>query len=152
MLGANDLPNAVLFACTLNAVRSPMAAAMLRHLAGRRIYVESAGVREGEADPFVAAVMEEIGIDLSRHQPHTLADLHDTTFDLIISLSPEAHHQALEMTRTMAVDVEYWPTFDASIMADQGSREQVLQSYRSVRDALFNRIKQRFELTGAPSV
>ena len=151
-MDARGLPGSVLFACTMNAVRSPMAAAILRHLAGRQVYVESAGVRAGEVDPFVAAVMDEIGIDLSRHEPHTLADLHDTSFDLIITLSPEAHHQALELTRTMAVDVEYWPTFDASLMIGQGNREQTLQSYRAVRDRLFNRIKDRFGMTGGPTV
>ncbi len=149
---ARGLPGSVLFACTMNAVRSPMAAAILRHLAGRRAYVESAGVRAGEVDPFVAAVMDEIGIDLSEHVPHSLADLHDTSFDLIITLSPEAHHQALELTRTMAVDVEYWPTFDASMMIGQGNREQTLESYRAVRDRLFNRIKDRFAMTGGPTV
>lgn len=149
---SRSMPGSVLFACTLNAVRSPMAAAILRHLAGRRIYVESAGVRAGEPDAFVIAVMDELGIDLTRHQPHTLGQLNDTSFDLIISLSPEAHHQALEMTRTMAVDVEYWPTFDASMMVGQGSREQILDSYRAVRDRLFKRIKDRFHLSGGPVV
>ena len=148
----NDRPGAVLFACTMNAVRSPMAAAILKHLAGRRIYVASAGVRAGEPDPFVAAVMDEIGIDMASHRPHTLRDLHDTSFDLIVTLSPEAHHQALELTRTMAVDVEYWPTLDASLMLGQGSREQTLDSYRAVREALFTRIKRRFDLDGGPSV
>ncbi len=145
-------PNAVLFACTMNAVRSPMAAAILRHLAGRSIYVESAGIREGDADPFVTAVMNEIGIDVSQHRPRTLHDLNDSSFDLIVTLSPEAHHQALEFTRTMAVDVEYWPTFDASIMIGSGSRDQVLASYRQVRDHLFAKIKSRFALSGGPSV
>lgn len=129
-----------------------MAAAILRHLGGRRIYVESAGVRTDEPDVFAAAVMDEIGIDISQHKPRTLQELHDTSFDLIITLSPEAHHQALELTRTMAVEVEYWPTFDATLMAGQGSREQILQAYRSVRDALFRRIKQRFGFEGGPSV
>jgi len=129
-----------------------MAAGILRHLAGHRTYVESAGVRQGEPDPFVIAVMGEIGIDLTDHQPHTLTDLHDTTFDLIVTLSPEAHHQALELTRTMAVDVEYWPTFDASILVGQGNRDQVLDSYRSVRNTLFDKIKQRFGFSGGPSV
>ena len=147
-----DAPGAVLFACTLNVVRSPMAAAILRHLTQRRIYVESAGVRAGEPDAFVTAVMDEIGIDMSRHQPRTLADLNDTSFDLIITLSPEAHHQALELTRTMAVAVEYWPTFDASLMIGTGSREHVLSAYRAVRDGLFQRIKQRFHLEGGPTI
>jgi protein-tyrosine-phosphatase len=150
--GANELPAAVLFACTMNAVRSPMAAAILNHLAGRRVYTASAGVRAGELDPFVVAVMEEIGIDVSRHKPQTLRDLNDTTFDLIITLSPEAHHQALELTRTMAVDVEYWPTFDASLMVGSGNRDQTLAAYRQVRDLLFTKIKKRFGLGGGPSV
>jgi protein-tyrosine-phosphatase len=150
--GRHDLPGAVLFVCTMNSVRSPMAAAILRHLAGRRAYVESAGVRAGGPDAFAMAAMEEIGIDLSHHAPRTLRDLHDTSFDLIVTLSPEAHHQALELTRTMAVEVEYWPTFDATLMIGHSSREQVLQAYRGVRDALFRRIKQRFALEGGPSV
>jgi protein-tyrosine-phosphatase len=149
---SRGLPGAVLFACTMNAIRSPMAAAILRHLAGQRSYVESAGVRAGEWDGFVVAVMEEIGIDLARHRPRRIADLDDTSFDLIVTLSPEAHHQALELTRTMAVDVEYWPTFDPSVLAGQGSREQVLDAYRAVRDGLFRRIKTRFDLMGGPSV
>jgi len=147
-----EMPGAVLFACTMNAVRSPMAAAMFAHLVGPRAYVASAGVRAGETDGFVVAVMDEIGIDVSRHQPHTIADLQDTTFDLIVSLSPEAHHQALELTRTMAVDVEYWPTLDASLMLGQGNREQVLDHYRKVRDQLFNKIKTRFRLEGGPTI
>jgi protein-tyrosine-phosphatase len=145
-----DLPGAVLFACTINAIRSPMAAAILKHLTGRRVYVESAGVRPGEPDPFVAAVMEEIGIDLTRHAPHSIADLGDTSFDLIVTLSPEAHHQALELTRTMAVDVEYWPTLDPSLV--MGNRDQILDAYRAVRDGLFRRIKARFGLEGGPTV
>lgn len=152
MSNPGDLPGAVLFACTMNEVRSPMAAAILRHLTQRRIYVESAGVRAGKNDPFVNAVMDEIGIDMARHVPRSLRDLHDTSFDLIITLSPEAHHQALELTRTMAVDVEYWPTFDASLVAASGNREQILQAYRTVRDHLFRRIKQRFRLEGGPSL
>jgi protein-tyrosine-phosphatase len=147
-----DLPGAVLFACTMNAVRSPMAAAILRHLAGGRVYVESAGVKAGGPDPFAIAVMDEIGIDIAGHRPSTLQELHDTSFDLIVSLSPEAHHQALELTRTMAVEVEYWPTFDATMMVGHGSREQVLAAYRGVRDQLFERIRRRFGFEGGPSV
>ncbi|HRY05995.1 MAG TPA: low molecular weight phosphatase family protein [Hyphomicrobiaceae bacterium] len=149
---AGDLPGAVLFACSMNAVRSPMAAAMLRHLAGKRVYVESAGVRAGDPDGFAAAVMSEIGIDMSAHMPRTIAELNDTSFDLVVTLSPEAHHQALELTRTMAVDVEYWPTIDATVHLGQGNREQMLHYYRGVRDNLFERIMQRFCFEGGPSV
>ena len=150
--GVGELPGSVLFACTLNAVRSVMAAAILRHLAGRRVWVRSAGVRAGEPDPFVAAVMDEIGIDVSDHTPLTIEQLDDTSFDVIVTLSPEAHHHALELTRTMAVDVEYWPTGDATAMIGGGSREQILDAYRAVRDRLFSRIKARFGLEGGPSV
>jgi len=149
---SGELPCAVLFACTMNAVRSPMAAALLRHLSGRRIHVESAGVRAGEPDPFVTAVMNEIGVDLSAHAPRTMDELHDAAFDLIVSLSPEAHHSALELTRTMAVDVEYWPTIDATVMLGRASREQTLGYYRSVRDQLMKKIKSRFHIEGGPSV
>ena len=121
-----------------------MAASILRYLVGKRAYVQSAGVRSGEADPFAIAVMDEIGIDMARHQPQSIEDLEDTSFDLIVILAPEAHHKALELTRTMAVDVEYWPTLDPS--ASGGNREQILQSYRAVRDQLFERIKARFGL------
>lgn len=150
MGGAADLPGAVLFACNRNAVRSPMAAAILRHLAGGRVYVASAGVRAGEADPFAAAVMEELGIDLSSHKPMSLEELEDTSFDLIVTLAPEAHHRALDLVRDYAVDVEYWPTLDPTLTT--GNREQILQAYRAVRDGLFAKIKTRFPLTAAPSV
>ena len=148
--GEADLPGAVLFACSRNAVRSPMAAAILKHLAGRRIYVDSAGVRAGEPDPFAIAVMEEIGIDLASHRPAELADLHDTSFDLIVTLSPEAHHKALALAGNFAIDVEYWPTPDPTVTS--GNREQILSAYRAVRDGLFRRIKQRFPVAGAPNV
>ncbi|HET7446444.1 MAG TPA: arsenate reductase ArsC [Methyloceanibacter sp.] len=150
MGGAADLPGAVLFACNRNAVRSPMAAAILRHLAGGRVYVASAGVRPGEADPFAAAVMEELGIDLSSHKPMSLEELEDTSFDLIVTLAPEAHHKALDLVRNYAVDVEYWPTLDPTLTT--GNREQILEAYRTVRDGLFAKIKTRFPLTAAPSV
>lgn len=141
-------PAAVLFACGMNAVRSPMAAALTEQLFPRRIYVRSCGVREGEPDPFVEAVMQEIGCDLSRHRPKTFEMLEESGFDLVVTLAPEAHHKALEMTRTEAVDVEYWPTADPTLAT--GSREQILDSYRAVRDQLMTRIKTRFGWTPTP--
>ena len=137
-----DLPSAVLFACTSNVIRSVMAAAIMKHFYGHKVYVESCGARPGEADPFVAVVMDEMGIDLGRHRPQSFDDLEDSSFDIVISLSPQAHHRALEMTRTMAIEAEYWPTLDPSITI--GSREQILESYRDVRDRLGAHIKTRF--------
>jgi protein-tyrosine-phosphatase len=138
------LPGSVLFACTQNAIRSPMGEAILKHLHGTRIFVDSVGVRPGEIDPFAVAVMDEIGIDLSRHRSKSFDDLEDTSFDLVLSLSPEAQHKAVELTRTMACDVEFWPVFDPSLI--EGSREVRLDAYRGVRDALMRRIVERFPM------
>jgi len=122
-----------------------MAAALFRHMFGRQAYVGSAGVRRGELDPFAVAVMEEIGLDIGKHRPMTFEELEDwegLNFDLIVTLAPEAHHKALDLTRTIAVEVEYWPTPDPTIV--EGSREQRLDAYRAVRDQLTRRIKERF--------
>ena len=138
-------PHAVLFACGLNSVRSPMAAALLKYFFGKTIYVGSAGVRKGELDPFAVAAMGEIGLDIAKHKPMTFEELEDwegLNFDLIVTLSPEAHHRALELTRTLAVEVEYWPIPDPTDIS--GNREQRLDAYRAVREQLMQRIKARF--------
>ncbi|WP_290899536.1 arsenate reductase ArsC [Hoeflea sp.] len=150
MRAMRDLPGSVLFACSQNAVRSAMAEAMLKSLHGKQIYVDSVGVRGSEVNPFAVEVMREIGLDISRHRAKTFDELLDTSFDLVISLSPEAQHRAVEMTRTMACDVEYWPTLDAT--AIEGSREAVLNAYRDVRDKLMKRIKERFPPPPGPAV
>jgi protein-tyrosine-phosphatase len=144
------LPGAVLFACSKNSIRSPIAEGLLKHLMGHRIYVDSAGVRQGEIDPFAVAVMDEIGIDISRHKSKSFDQLEDDSFDLIVSLSPEAQHKAVDQTRTMACEVEFWNTLDPSIV--EGSREQRLDAYRQVRDQLMRRIKERFPPDLKPQV
>lgn len=136
-------PQSLLFACSENAVRSPMAEALARQLFGRSLHLASVGVRPGEADAFVIAVMDEIGIDMAGYRPQRFEDLEDTNFDVIVTLSPEAHHRALEFTRTSAVEVIYWPTADPT--ATDGSRSVVLDAYRGVRDALSARIKERLD-------
>jgi len=138
--------HSVLFVCAMNAVRSPMAEAIARHYFGKSVYVQSAGVRKGETNAFMISTLAEIGIDASKHKPRTLRELEEwegLNFDLIISLSPEAHHAALELTRTVAAEVEYWPTPDPTIT--QGSREHVLDAYRNVRDGLMYRIRLRLK-------
>src|SRR6478752_2881092 len=138
-------PQAVLFACGLNSVRSPMAASLLQQMFPKALYVRSAGARKGELDPFAVAVMAELGQDISRHRPMTFEELDDwegLNFDLIITLSPEAHHKALDLTRTIAADVEYWPTVDPT--GTEGTREQKLAAYREVCDGLLLRIRRRF--------
>ena len=144
-------PQAVLFACGHNSVRSPMAES-LRQMFPQALYVKSAGVRKGELDPFAVAVMAELGQDISEHKPMTFAELEDwegLNFDLIITLSPEAHHKALALTHTLAADVECWPTPDPT--TTEGSREQKLAAYREVCDGLMMRIRRRFSKVGAAS-
>jgi protein-tyrosine-phosphatase len=136
-------PRSVLFLCSLNAIRSPMAAALLKHLRGSRVHVRSAGIRDGATvDGFAVAVMGELGIDIKDHKPLALAELDDTTFDLVVTLSPEAHHQALELTRHQAIAVEYWPIADPTVV--DGPRDARLDAYREVRDGLLKRIRARF--------
>jgi len=117
-----------------------MAAALARSVFPTS-YCRSAGVDIGEADPFAVEVMRERGLDLSRRRPRTIGALADTGFDLVITLAPEAHHHVLDLARTAAFDVEYWPTLDPSVT--QGSRAQVLESYRACRDQLDAKIKRR---------
>lgn len=131
-------PQSILFACSENAVRSVMAETMAKRIVGRSIYIQSAGVRPGRHDPFVDAVMDELGIDTARHRPRRFEEIEDDNFDMIVTLSPEAHHRALEYTRAMAVDVAYWPTADPT--ATEGSRERVLDAYRATREGLARRI------------
>jgi protein-tyrosine-phosphatase len=137
-----SLPGAILFACTMNSIRSPMAEAIMKHLYGSKVFVDSVGVRAHDLDSFAIVAMAEIGIDISGHNAKTFDDLEDTSFDLVISLSPEAQHKAVDLTRYMACEVEFWNTFDPSVI--EGSRELRLDAYRKVRDELFIRIKEHF--------
>ncbi len=132
-------PQSILFACSENAVRSVMAESLAKRLVGRSIYIQSAGVRPGTHDPFVDAVMDEVGLDTARHRPRQLEEIEDDNFDMIVTLSPEAHHRALDYTRALAVDVIYWPTADPTVV--DGSRDQRLDAYRATREGLQRRLK-----------
>ncbi len=145
-------PQAVLFACGLNSVRSPMAESLLQRMFPQALYVKSAGVKKGELDPFAVAVMRNwarISRRTGRPRSRKLDDWEGLNFDLIVTLSPEAHHKALELTRTLAAEVEYWPTHDPT--TTEGNREQKLQAYREVCDGLLLRIRRRFSKAGAAS-
>jgi protein-tyrosine-phosphatase len=148
---AKRLPDAVLFCCNFNQVRSPMAEALLKRFAGTRIFVDSCGLKRGaidpdevdmEVDPLAAEVMRELGVDITRHRRKTFAELEDDSFDLVISLTPEAQHRAVELARGRSAEIEYWPTLDPTLT--EGSRETRLESYRQVRDGLQARIERRF--------
>lgn len=145
-MAENDTPpRSVLFACGLNSIRSPMAEHLFGRLIGPSVPVHSAGVQTSELDPFAVAAMAEIGIDIAAHRPVTfeeLEDLEGLAPDLIVTLSPKAHHKALELTHRLSAKVEYWPTPDPSVI--EGSREQRMHAYRDVREQLSRRILERF--------
>lgn len=136
------LPRSVLFLCGMNVVRSPVAERLAREILPASTFIASAGVQVGEPNPFIDVVLAEEGLEMAERKPRTLDELEDDYFDLIVTLSPEAHHAALDLTRTIASEVEYWPTVDPT--AAQGTRDQVLDAYRDMRDRLKIRIKERF--------
>ena len=119
-----------------------MAEALTKNRYGTEIFVDSVGVRDGDLDPLAIVVMDEIGIDMSRHKSKRLDDLMDTSFEVIVTLSPEAQHKAIELTRVTASEVEYWPTPDPSV--EEGHRDARLAAYRDLRDYLIRRIGERF--------
>jgi protein-tyrosine-phosphatase len=146
----SGLPSSVLFACSHNAIRSPMAEALAKRLYGHTAYLDSVGVRTTELDSFAAAVLEEIGIDLHTHHGKSFDDIEPSSFELIVTMSPEAHHRALDSTRSASTDVEYWPIPDPS--AVEGSREARLDAYRRTRDLILARLKARFGAPSGPSL
>ena len=146
----NGIPASLLFACSENSVRSPMAEALAKRLYGQASYIDSVGVRASEVDFFAAAALDELGIDVHRHHAKTFDDVDPSSFDVIVTLSPEAHHQALEVTRGTAAEVEYWPVMDPSVV--EGSRDMRLSAYRSARDQILARLKARFGAPSGPSV
>jgi len=144
------LPSSVLFACSQNSVRSPMAEALAKRLYGHSAYLDSVGVRAEEVDSFAATVLDEVGVDVHRHHAKTFDDVDPSSFDLIVTLSPEAHHRALDFARNTATEVEYWPVPDAT--AVEGSREARLQAYREVRDLILRRLKELFGVPSGPTL
>lgn len=137
-------PSSILFICGMNSIRSPMAEVIARDLLPDNIFIQSAGLREGQRDHFVEAVLAEVGLDLGTRQPRLYNEMADGFYDMIVTLTPEAHHRALEITRTSAAEVIYWPTYDPTVLQGQGKREQVLGAYRDVRDGLTANIKEHF--------
>ncbi|MCW4116425.1 low molecular weight phosphatase family protein [Aurantimonas sp. MSK8Z-1] len=139
----------ILFLCGLNAIRSPMAEALARALLPADVYIVSAGVKSGERDPFVDAVLAEKGLGLGARLPRCFDELEDGFFELIVTMAPEAHHVALDATRADAVRIEFWPMPDPS--ATEGTREQILGAYRELRDRLERKIRERFGLPDQPA-
>ena len=138
----NKKSKSVLFVCNLNSVRSVMAEYLLRSYLDVLIRVDSAGVRKGNIDNFAVEVMSEVNINISGHQPKLLESLRNDDYDTVITLSPEAQHLSKELTRYNSWEIEYWPCYDVSNV--HGSREQILSSYREVRDQISKLLIKRF--------
>lgn len=137
-----DAPQSVLFVCTMNVIRSPMASAIARTLYPKQIYFRSAGAFSGENDPFVKSVMNEANVDISTHNPKTYDELEDEHFDLIITLTSDARDRIAEITGIDVSEIELWELPDPTLT--NGSRDQKMDAYRAVRDELARKIKQRF--------
>jgi protein-tyrosine-phosphatase len=144
------MPASILFVCSQNSVRSPMAEGLAKRLYGRSTFIDSAGVRAVDVDALAVAALDELGIDVHRHLAKTFDDVDPESFDLIVTLSPEAHHRALEATRGTAAEVEYWPVGDPT--AIEGSREIRLAAYRQTRDLILARLKARFGVPSGPTI
>lgn len=144
----SDNPTSVLFCCDHNAVRSPMAEGIMKKLFGKRIFVQSAGVKNDlEIDGFCITVCKELGVELTRHRVRSFSDMEEwgddiSGYDLIIALSPAAQRQALEYTRHYAIEVEYWPIMDPTGLGE--TRDAKMVAYRNARDQILSRVKARF--------
>lgn len=142
----SDRPTSILFVCNYNAVRSPMAECLAKECCGDKIYIDSFGVNKKleKINPFTISAMDEIGLDISNHKAKHYEDLLDTSFDLIIALSSEAHELALTLTSSLSAEVEFWPTTDPTSV--QGNRENIMSAFRAVRNELSEKIKKRLIL------
>jgi protein-tyrosine-phosphatase len=138
----NILPSSILFCCTMNEIRSPMAEGIMKRFHGARVFVDSVGVRQGGVDPLMVEVMAEIGVDMSRHRPKIFDALTDDSFDMAIALSPEAKLSAEDLTRYMHCDVRLWNISDPSL--SEGTRDARLAAYRQTRDQLQQKILDLF--------
>ena len=143
-----SFPQAVLFCCDHNAVRSPMAEAMMKKFYGQRAYVQSAGCKNDmEIDGFSIAVCAEIGLELARHRTRSFDEMETLgedlgQFDLVSALSPASQHAALDLTKTYHLEVEYWPIIDPTALGE--GREAKLAAYRQARDQIRTRMIDRF--------
>jgi protein-tyrosine-phosphatase len=136
------LPASVLFVCSMNRVRSPMAAALTRKLYGEAFPAESSGLQASdEVDPLAAVVMEEVGVDLFDHKPRPMEGVHPAGFNVIIALSADAR-AGVEPLEREGVEIDFWPVSDPTL--EEGSREQRLEAYRHTRRELEARITARF--------
>ena len=134
-------PNAILFVCNINSIRSPMAEAITKVWFDKKIFVDSCGIRFGKIDHLAIEVMAEKKLNIASHKSKLFSELDNTFFDLIITFTKEAYEYVLSLTKTQSCIVEYFDIPDASLIT--GNRQQRLDGYREVRDLLTNKLYKR---------
>jgi arsenate reductase len=128
----------VLFLCTGNSARSQMAEGYLRHIAGDRFEVASAGIAPTPVNPLAIEAMREIGVDISRHTSKLAAGLLQRPFHYVITVCDSAGEQCPIFPG--AVQRVHWSLEDPA--AATGTQEQRLAVFRRIRDEIVNRIEQ----------
>ena len=122
----------VLILCTGNSARSQMAEGLLRHAAGERFEVESAGTRPGRVRPEAIAVMKELGIDISGHRSKHVEEFEGQPFDYVLTVCDHARDSCpvfFGQAKHLHKDFE-----DPAAL--QGTEEERLALFRRVRDEM----------------
>jgi arsenate reductase len=130
----------VLFLCAGNSARSQMAEGLLRHLAGDRLNVYSAGTKPSIVNPLAIATMKETGIDISDHYSKHVNECFGKTFDVVVTVCDNAKESCPifpGVSRQL-----HWSLDDPA--AVQGSDDFKLAAFRTIRDELIQRIKAEF--------
>ena len=142
IMNKNSLPASVLFVCTLNSIRSPMAEGMMKDRFGDDVYVQSCGLEAGEKNDLMVAVMRENGIDLSGHKSKTLTQIADTSFDVVITFNKDAETAVRAVFDDSDTEINCWPTPDPT----QGAMDvrAMMDNFRAVRDVIEMRIDKKF--------
>jgi arsenate reductase len=127
----------VLFLCTHNSARSQMAEGLLKHLAGDRFEAMSAGTEATRVRPLAIRAMEEVGIDISHQESKTLDRYLGEPFDHVITVCDDANEACPFFPG--AANRLHWSFEDPS--KAEGTEEERLEVFRSVRDRIRARIK-----------
>ena len=131
----SEVPKKVLFLCTGNSCRSQMAEAWVNSLRNKEWQAYSAGIETHGMNPNAVSVMQEIGVDMSRHHSKNVDELHDKTFDLVVTVCDHAAEHCPSLPAYN--DVKHVPFDDPPALAKQAeSSDDALNSYRRVRDEI----------------
>ena len=123
----------VLILCTGNSARSQMAEGLLRHDAGERFDVESAGTKPGIVRPEAIAAMKELGIDISGHRSKHVEEFEGQRFDYVITVCDNAKESCPVFFSAVK---RLHHSFDDPPPASEGTDEERMAIFRSVRDEL----------------